>query len=114
MLRQEERTDVFGGGEALLFKALLDTATLALLVGDDGTATHYNLEAEQVKEAINTHFWDPTKGCYLDPRPPHTKIGHRCNAISVEESLNSFAMLYGIADADQARSVTRYLQNNLW
>jgi hypothetical protein len=114
LLVKEGRQEVFGGGEALLVKALLDTAQLGTVVGDRTSSRQYELAAQQVREAVNSHFWDTAKGCYIDPRPPHTNIGHRCSVVSVEESLNSFAMLYGIADRHQAALAANYLQKNLW
>ncbi|MDT8390860.1 MAG: alpha-L-rhamnosidase C-terminal domain-containing protein [Lentisphaeria bacterium] len=114
LLVKEGRREVFGGGEALLFKALQDTAKLAAVVGDQTYSTRYELAAQQVGKAVNAYFWDTARGCYLDPRPPHANIGHRCSVVCVEESLNSFAMLYGIADSHQASSAAKYLQRNLW
>jgi len=114
VFRKDNRLEVFGGGEALLFKALLDTANMARLVDDEAASKLYSQESKMVKNAINERFWDNRRGCYIDPRPPHGNIGHRCNVTCVEESLNSFAMLFGIADGPQAKSAASYLQRNLW
>jgi hypothetical protein len=114
LLSKDGRQEVFGGGEAIFYKALSDLAALASPLGRSADAERYLGAVDELKDAINQHLWDPTLGVYNDRRPPHINIGHRANFTCVDESLNAFALLFGIADQNRALKVGKYLQENLW
>ncbi len=72
-------------------------ARLSSSLGED--AAPWLCHAESLKEAVNAAFWNPSTGLY-------DYLAKECDA---QESLGlAFAVLFGIADADQARSVMEH------
>lgn len=70
------------------------TARLAGALGGDGSA--WLSRADSLREAVRRAFWNPAAGLF-------DYLAGECPA---QESLGlAFALLFGIADADQARSV---------
>ncbi|MCP4640686.1 MAG: hypothetical protein GY851_09650 [bacterium] len=49
---------------AYVYKALVDGAELARIVGDTGRKSEYTAEAEALRAAINTHLWNESDGTY--------------------------------------------------
>jgi len=114
LLSKNERWEVFGGGEAIFYKSLLYLADLANALGKSTDAVRYLKTADELKDAINRYLWDQALGVYIDRRPRHKCIGHRANFTCVEESLNAFALLFGVADQERAVKVGEYLKEHLW
>ena len=69
-------------------------ARLAEALGEDPAC--FSAQADKIKEAVNCVFWNPDTGLY-------DYLAGECDA---QESLGiAFAVLFGIADKDRARSV---------
>ena len=74
--------------------ALRFLARLSSALGEDPAP--WSARAEQLKEAVNRSFWDPETGTY-------DYLAGECAA---QESLGlAFAVLFGVAEGDRARSV---------
>lgn len=59
----------------------------------------YRQKAERMKEAINTHFWNPERGLY------DYLVDDRGGCDSSEGLGQAFAILFGVADKDKAESI---------
>ncbi|WDK16996.1 bacterial alpha-L-rhamnosidase domain-containing protein [Colletotrichum graminicola] len=102
----------------LLYRTLITGAFLADLApadgGDDassGATAGANLteswlaRAETLRVAIRTHFWDASKGAFID--------GHRNRTLFPQDS-NSYAVAFGVVDpaGPEAASISRALAEN--
>ena len=69
---------------AWLYLELLSMAYLADLLGDAPAARDYKIQAEQLKEAINTRLWDEQYGTYaaLDLSLGKTRVGWNDGTLS--------------------------------
>ncbi|KAF6817097.1 bacterial alpha-l-rhamnosidase domain-containing protein [Colletotrichum plurivorum] len=92
----------------LLYRTLTTGAFLAELApasnGTNLTST-WLARAETLKSAIVTHFWDASKGAFID--------GHRNRTLYPQDS-NSYAVAFGVVDpsSEEASSVSRALTEN--
>lgn len=92
-------------GTNVVHAAALDILSkMAAALGKKKEAAAYAADAAKLSEAINTNFWDDEMGDYFmytygrDNMAPNRRY----------ETLGSaLAILYGIADADKARSITQ-------
>lgn len=86
----------------LLWRALDKGAELAAMTGDDAKADDYRSRASALHTAIDARLWDADAGAYrFYPNSPiHPQDG------------NSLAVWYGLADADQARTISEELKGN--
>ncbi len=77
--------------DALYYKFLLDTASIAQVVGNTQDATVFQGQASALKTAINANYWDANAGYYWDDIQ-HTVKGYQASILAV---------LYGIASPEQ-------------
>jgi hypothetical protein len=90
---------------ALYYRNLLQTATLAGAEGQPAAAAAYRATAAAVKSAINDQLWDSTVGAYrLSRETPG----------AYPQDGNATAILTGVASPDQAQRALAYLRANNW
>ena len=77
--------------DAIYYKFLLDAANLARAVGRADDAAAFDGQARQLKDNINTNYWDASSGFYWDDVQRTIK----------GEQASVLAVLYGIAPPDQ-------------
>jgi alpha-L-rhamnosidase len=75
--------------DALYYKFLMDAASIANALGKTPDAQQFQAQAQALKTAFNTYYWDPVAGYYWDD-VPHTIKGDQASILAV---------LYGIAPA---------------
>ena len=73
--------------------------TADLMAEELGIKKEYGQKAERMKEAINTHFWNPERGLY------DYLVDDQGGCDSSEGLGQAFAILFGIADRDKAESI---------
>ena len=80
----------------LQYGSLTSAATLAAAIGDSASAAQYSAQAAALKQAINANLWNPALGAYdasTDARD------------FVVQDANTWAVLYGVADAAQSGQI---------
>lgn len=80
----------------LQYGSLTSAATLAAAIGDSASAAQYSAQAAALKQAINANLWNPALGAYdasTDARD------------FVVQDANTWAVLYGVADAAQSAQI---------
>lgn len=90
-----DKSGVVCAEQMLYVQALLSMYKLSEVVGKDGT--EYKKQAEFLKEQINKFFWDDNKGAFID--------NYESETINVTRHANIFAVLYGIANKEQEKSI---------
>ena len=88
---------------ALYVKSLEDAAWLADRVGTAKDAETWRRIAGEVRQAIRQVLWDDAKGVYADSHHNGSLTG------VVSELANAYAVLYGVATADQIPRIGSYL-----
>jgi len=86
------------------YNSLTSAAVLAEAIGDTASAAQYTAEAAALKAAINANLWNPDIGAY-DASTDRRGF--------VVQDANSWAVLYGVADADQAARIVQTLSDSL-
>ena len=91
----------------LYYRGYLIAARLATILGEDGQA--FQAKSESLKQAINARLWLADKGYYayyLDAQgQPDTRM---------EGTGESFAILYGVADAEKTRQILKNTPTTAW
>lgn len=85
------------------YRSLTDAASMATALGDTTDAAAYTAQAAELKDAINTHLWDPSLGAYDTSTSQHT----------VSEDANAWAIRYGVADGDRAAQIVQTMSKTL-
>ncbi|WP_406144656.1 MGH1-like glycoside hydrolase domain-containing protein [Streptomyces sp. NBC_01012] len=92
---------------ALYFSAYRSAAQMAAALGrPDSEADALDASADTLKEKINQHLWIPDKGMYGYFIHGDDSLSGQLD-VTEEGAGLSFAVLFGIADASQARSIMR-------
>jgi len=86
------------------YNSLTSAAVLPEAIGDTAPAAQYTAEAAALKAAINANLWNPDIGAY-DASTDRRGF--------VVQDANSWAVLYGVADADQAARIVQTLSDSL-
>ena len=86
------------------YNSLTNAAVLAAAIGDTASAAQYTAQATALKAAINANLWNPSMGAY-DASTDRRGF--------VVQDANSWAVLYGVADADQAAQIVQTLSDSL-
>jgi predicted alpha-1,2-mannosidase len=84
----------------LYYRGYVIAARLAELLGEDGEALR--AKAEKLKRTINARLWMPDKGYYAHFLDADGKLDER-----MEGTGEAFAILYHVADAEQARQILK-------
>lgn len=87
---------------ALFFRAYEIAASMAKLCGDATNATQYRQRASQLKEAINTHLWIESRGCYSQYLYGRTSLISSPRSDALGQAL---CIIFGIADPIRARRI---------
>ncbi len=82
---------------------LRDAAWLAQEVGETKKAQHWRDLAEDVRTGLRRTFWDDDRGLFHDSFHEGQLTGH------ISEIANGFALLFGIADSEQAVRINENL-----
>lgn len=88
----------------IAYNSLTSAAVLAAAIGDTASAAQYTAQAAALKAAINTNLWNPDMGAY---DASTDRRGY------VVQDANSWAVLYGVADADQSAQIVQTLSDAL-
>lgn len=86
------------------YNSLTSAAVLAEAIGDSTSAAQYATQAAALKAAINANLWNPSMGAY-DASTDRRGF--------VVQDANSWAVLYGVADADQSAQIVATLSDSL-
>lgn len=86
------------------YNSLTSAAVLAEAIGDTASAAQYADQAAALKTAINANLWNPGLGAY-DASTDRRGF--------VVQDANSWAVLYGVADAGQAAQIVQTLSDSL-
>ena len=86
------------------YNSLTSAAVLAEAIGDTASAVQYTAQAAALKAAINANLWNPAIGAY---DAATDRRGY------VVQDANSWAVLYGVADSDQAAQIVQTLSDSL-
>jgi len=100
------KTELALSTNTLYYEAYVNLANMARELGEAaGTVSGYQTKAAALKDAINEHFWQQDKGYYgyVIPTEGRTAAGQLQDY--QEGSGLSFAIMFGIADAQQAASI---------
>ena len=87
---------------ALFFRAYEITSRMAKLCGDATSATQYQQRANRIKDAINTHLWLESKGCYSQYLYGRTSLTASTRSDALGQAL---CIIFGIADHMRARRI---------
>jgi alpha-L-rhamnosidase len=90
---------------ALYYRVLIDSATLADELGQDSQARKYRGQAEGIKEAINGKLFNSQTGVF---DASDVERG------GVAQDANVFATAFGLAPQDKAQSILAKLKQALW
>jgi len=90
---------------AFYLRMLEDIAGIAEVLGRPENAPGYRAEAHDLRQALRARFWDPKRGLFLD-----SFYNGRLTGVASELG-NALAVLYGIADTQQAYRVMVHLAN---
>ena len=90
------------GTNALFFRAYEITAHMAKICGDATSATQFQHRANRIKDAINTHLWIESKGCYSQYLYGRTSLVASSRSDALGQSL---CIIFGIADPVRARRI---------
>lgn len=88
----------------IAYNSLTSAAVLAEAIGDTASAAQYAEQAAALKVAINDNLWNPAIGAY-DASTERRGF--------VVQDANSWAVLYGVADADQSAQIVQTLSDSL-
>ena len=101
-----------GGGvthsSAYNYRAYKEAAELAPLIGKDPTP--YFVEAEKIKQAVNTKLWLPQKGWFAESKD---LLGNQLAHSSAAVWTVYHAIDEGLADPFQAYEATEYIDQNI-
>ena len=86
------------------YDSLTNAATLAAAIGDTAAAAQYAAQAAALKQAINDNLWNAGLGAY---DAATNRRGF------VVQDANTWAVLYGVADADKAAQIVATLADTL-
>jgi hypothetical protein len=84
------------------YAGFLGMAELADARHQPASAVEYRHKATLLKQAVNRYLWSPAKGAFVD------FVG----SSHVDEAGNSMAVMYGLATAQQSRSILAYLHSH--
>jgi hypothetical protein len=84
---------------ALYYRMLVILGHLSRQLGDDQQAEAWRAEAQRVRDALRTMHWDDRRGLFVD------SVNERGKSEVVTEVANGMALLWGIADEPQTRSI---------
>ena len=85
--------------QMVLCKAYQSVSKCAKLVGDNGTASRTEKQAEYIKEQINSLYWCEEKGAFIDDY----KSGRK----NVTRHANIFAILFDLTTAKRRESIVK-------
>ena len=94
-----QRADSHSFIQILLYKALISSEQIALVVGEEVRASRYGAIAERVKEDLLANFYDEEKGAFIFGYLNGARIG------DVLRQPNIMAVYCGIADRAMAETV---------
>ncbi len=86
------------------YDSLTNAALLANAIGDTTSAAQYAAQAAALKQAINDQLWNAELGAY---------DASMTNRGVVVHDANSWAVYYGVADADQAAQIVQTMADTL-
>ena len=86
------------------YDSLTNAAILAFAIGDTASAVQYSAQAAALKTAINDNLWNPELGAY---DASTDRRGY------VVQDANSWAVYYGVADADQSAQIVATMADTL-
>lgn len=86
------------------YDSLANAAILAFAIGDVASAVQYSAQAASLKTAINDNLWNPDLGAY---DASTDRRGY------VVQDANSWAVYYGVADADQSAQIVQTMADTL-
>ena len=86
------------------YDSLVNAARLAEAIGDTASAEQYAAQAAALKKAINDNLWNPELGAYDASTSSRGFVVH---------DANSWAVYYGVADADQAAQIVQTMADTL-
>lgn len=87
--------------QVLLWRALKAVGHIAQLVGHAPDALRYGGEAERLRTAIRSDFWDPVRGVFV-----HHRLGGVRQEL-VTGYANMFALLHGLAETSERETIRR-------
>jgi Bacterial alpha-L-rhamnosidase 6 hairpin glycosidase domain/Bacterial alpha-L-rhamnosidase C-terminal domain len=90
---------------ALYYRVLIDSATLADDLGQDFQARKYRAEAAGIKEAINGKLFNSQTGVF---------DASNLERGGVAQDANVFATAFGLVPEDKAKSILAKLKEHLW
>ncbi|KAH8810797.1 alpha-L-rhamnosidase [Xylogone sp. PMI_703] len=89
----------------ILYHTLDMSLRLADALGDDSVANTWSSAMAGIKDAVNTHLWDPTQNLFFDNDKNQTST-----AVHPQDG-NSWVIIAGIAEADRAAAISTALMN---
>ena len=92
-----DKTGAVAAEQVLFVKACETMAELCALVGRDGAA--YQARAAALRENLNRYFWSDERGAFID--------SYESGRNHVTRHANIFAILFGVASAEQRESIVR-------
>jgi len=99
------QTELALSTNTLYYEAYVNLANMARELGKpSGTVTGYQTKATGLKDKINEHFWQQDKGYYGYVIPTQGTAAGRLQDYQEGSGL-SFAIMFGIADAEQTASI---------
>ena len=86
------------------YDSLTNAATLAAAIGETAAAEQYGAQAAALKKAINDNLWNPEMGAY--------DASTKSRGYVVQDA-NTWAVLYGVADAERSAQIVQTLADTL-
>lgn len=91
------------------YAAYVNAANMADQLGNPSEATGYRTKAAALKAAINNHFWNAATGLY-----DYQLLADGTRGAYQEGTGLAFAILFGVADPAQARSIVTHAREMTW
>ena len=96
------------GTQMILFRALECAALIEKEMYDAEESKRLQQLSVQVKEQINCCFWNEEKGVYED------SLRLIIQDMPVLLDVNCYAVIFNVADEQQAKRILHYLKENMW
>ncbi|WP_394850528.1 hypothetical protein LZC95_24110 [Pendulispora brunnea] len=93
----------------LYYRGYVVAAKMAKLLNKPADVAEFEAKAEALKKAINDHLWMPEKGYYA-----YFEDENGVKEEKMEGTGESFAILWGVADAAKTRSILRKTYVTQW
>jgi hypothetical protein len=94
---------------AVYYAAYVNAANMAERLGQPREAAAHRTKAAALKTAINRHFWNPATGLY-----DYQLLADGTRGAHQEGTGLAFAILFGIANPDRARSILAHAREMTW